>query len=273
MSPSVIEQYRKIKKILDAAGFPEADAEARLIVADALGLSLGEIFLKADREADFDPSPILGKRLSGMPLAYAMNKKYFMGLPFYVDESVLIPRQDTETTVEAALALTAEKGYDTVLDLCCGSGCIGISIAKLTCARVLGADVSAEAVRVANKNAELLSAQSFHARESDLFSAVDAKFGLIVCNPPYVTEEEYETLEPQVKDFEPRDALAGGLDFYRRIAAQAAGYLDPGGGLVLETGSGQRDAVWDILVKNGFKDIVSREDIAGRHRVIICTIN
>jgi release factor glutamine methyltransferase len=271
--PTVLQWYRKIRKTLADAGLSEADAEARLIVADALGLSLGEIFLKADGEADFDPSGILQKRLSGMPLAYAMNRKYFMGFPFYVDESVLIPRQDTETTVEAALALITEKGYDTVLDLCCGSGCIGISIAKLTPARVLGVDISAAAVRVADKNAGLLSARNFHARASDLFSDVDAKFGLIICNPPYVTEAEYETLESQVKDFEPKDALVGGLDFYEKIAAKAGEYLNPGGALVLETGSGQKDAVRAILIQNGYEHIKNYKDIAGRHRVVVCTIN
>jgi release factor glutamine methyltransferase len=268
--PTILKQYREIKKALQVAGFPEADAEARLIVADALGISLGDIFLTADSEADFDSSAVLQKRLSGMPLAYAMNKRYFMGFPFYVDENVLIPRQDTEVTVQTAIHLIAEKGYETVLDLCCGSGCIGISAAKLTGAHVLGTDIRAEAVRIANSNAKSLSVKNYRAHKSDLFSHIDETFDLIVSNPPYVTEAEYETLEPQVRDFEPRGALVGGLGFYERIAAQAAGHLNPGGSMVLETGAGQKDAVRAILEQNGFKNIESIKDIAGRHRVIVC---
>jgi release factor glutamine methyltransferase len=271
--PTVIEQYRKIKNTLARAGFEEADAEARLIVADALHMGLGEIFLYADREAAIDPSNVLEKRLSGMPLAYAMNKKYFMGDPFYVDENVLIPRQDTEVTAEAAIGLVRERGYGTLLDLCCGSGCIGIAVAKRTDTRVTGLDISADAVRIANKNARDLAAENFRAHVSDLFSCMDAVFDLIVSNPPYVTEEEYKTLESQVKDFEPRGALVGGLDFFERIAAQAAEHLHPDGALVLETGAGQKEAVFTILEKNGFKNIKSINDIAGRHRVTVCTIN
>lgn len=269
--PTVLQQYRDIKKAFLNAGFPEAEAEARLIVADALGISLGDVFLKGDEEAEFDPSDVLKKRLSGMPLAYAMRRKYFMGFPFYVDENVLIPRQDTEAAVETAIRLITEKGYKHVLDLCCGSGCIGISAALLTGARVLGSDISAKAVRIANQNAKSLSAEHFRAARSDLFSCIHATFDLIVSNPPYVTEEEYKTLEIQVKDYEPKSALVGGVRFYREIAAQAAGHLNPGGALVLETGDTQWDAVRAILEINGYKNIKSIKDIAGRHRVIECT--
>ncbi len=273
MSLTVIERYREIKKILAEANFPEADAEARLIVADAAGLSLGEIFLDAQRQVDFDVSAILEKRLSGMPLAYAMNKKYFMGFPFYVDESVLIPRQDTEVVAARALAIIKEKGYDTVLDLCCGSGCIGISIAKLSLAQVIGSDLSADAVAVANKNAKNLSADSFRAVQGDLFSCIFATFDMIVSNPPYVTDAEYELLENQVRGYEPKGALVGGLRFYEMIAAQAAAHLNPDGTLIFEIGANQKDAVFEILKKNGFFNIACYKDIAGRHRVMVCTTN
>jgi release factor glutamine methyltransferase len=270
---TLLEKYREIKKILTDAQFPEAEAEARLIVADAAGLSLGEIFLKADRRVDFDVSAILEKRLSGMPLAYAMNKKYFMGFPFYVDESVLIPRQDTETVVFHALRMIREKGYETALDLCCGSGCIGISIAKLSSVRVIGSDISADAVAVANKNAKDLYAKSFRAAQGDLFSCVFSTDDMIVSNPPYVTDTEYERLENQVRGYEPKRALVGGLDFFERIAAQAAGHLNPGGALIFEIGAGQKDAVLGILKKNGFLGIACYKDMADRHRVMVCTTN
>lgn len=268
----VIELYRGVRKTLRDAGIEEADAEARLIVADGLGISLGELFLKADMETDFDPGGILEKRSAGMPLAYAMRKKYFMGFPFYVDESVLIPRQDTEILTDEALRIIRESGCKNALDLCCGSGCVGIALEKLSGIRVLGADISAEAVRVANKNAKLLGAE-YRAVESDLFERIPQGWDIIVCNPPYITDEEYDTLDKEVRDFEPRLALVGNLLFYEKIAARAAAYLNRGGALALEIGCSQKNDVEAILKDNNYQNIKCLRDLAGRHRVMVCTTN
>lgn len=269
----MIELYRGVKKTLQNAGIEESDAEARLIVADGLGIALGDIFLKADMETDYDPDGILEKRSAGLPLAYAMQKKYFMGFPFYVDESVLIPRQDTEILADEAIQLIRANGYQSALDLCCGSGCIGISLAKLSGIRVLGSDISNAAVCVANKNAKLLGTENYRAVDSDLFDGIESKWDIIVCNPPYITDKEYDTLDRQVRDFEPRLALVGNLDFYEKIAARAAAYLNRGGALAFEIGCSQKTEVEAILLKNNFQNIRCRRDLAGRHRVMICTTN
>jgi release factor glutamine methyltransferase len=269
----VIELYRHVKNTLAGAGIEEADAEARLIVADGLDMTLGEIFLKGDIKTAYDPGRILEKRIAGMPLAYAMQKKYFMGFPFYVDESVLIPRQDTEILADEALSLIREKGYGSALDLCCGSGCVGIAVERISGIRVLGSDISEEAVYVANKNAKLLGTENYRAIVSDLFQNIDSKWDMIVCNPPYVTEDEYDALDKQVRDCEPRLALVGNLYFYEKIAADAAAYLNRGGALAFEIGCSQRNDVWAILQKNNFENIRCRRDLAGRHRVMVCTIN
>lgn len=266
----VIALYREIKKTLADAGIQEADAEARLIVADGLGVSLGDVFLRADEETEYNPDQILQKRLAGMPLAYAMRIKYFMGMPFSVDESVLIPRQDTEILADEALRLIGKNGFKSVLDLCCGSGCIGIALQRLSGVRVLGADISGAAVRLANRNANQLGAAGFHAVASDLFEKITEPFDMIVCNPPYVTEQEYTTLERQVREFEPKAALVGGLLFYEKIAAQAAGYMRKNGALALEIGCSQKMDVEKILQKNGYTNIYGRKDLAGRDRILVC---
>ena len=269
----VIELYRHVKAALTKAGIEEADAEARLIVSDGLGITFGDLFLKADMETGYDPGFILEKRVTGMPLAYAMHKKYFMGFPFYVDESVLIPRQDTEILTDEALRLIRANGYGTALDLCCGSGCVGISLEKLSGVRVLGSDISQAAVEIADKNAKQLGAQKYSAINSDLFERVEGKWDIIVCNPPYITDEEYLELEKQVRDFEPRLALVGNLEFYEKIAARAAAYLNRDGALAFEIGCGQKTGVEAILEKNNFQNIRCLCDLAGRHRVIVCTTN
>lgn len=269
----VIELYRSVKMTLKSAGIEEADAEARLIVADGLGITLGELFLKADMGTGYDPGGILEKRAAGMPLAYAMHKKYFMGFPFYVNESVLIPRQDTEILADEAIQLIRANGYKTALDLCCGSGCVGISLEKLSGIRVLGLDISKAAVDVANKNAKLLGAEKYSALESDLFEQIQDKRDIIVCNPPYISAEEYGALDAQVRDFEPRLALVGNLEFYEKIAARAATYLNRGGAMAFEIGCSQKTEVEAILQKNNFQNIRCRCDLADRHRVIVCTTN
>jgi release factor glutamine methyltransferase len=269
----VIELYRQVRKKLQDAGIEEAEAEARLIVADALDISLGDVFLKADMETDYDPGGILEKRIAGMPLAYAMQKKYFMGFPFYVDQSVLIPRLDTEVLADEAVRLARENGYEAALDLCCGSGCVGIALAKLAGIRVLGSDISEAAVRIAKKNANDLKAGKYRAQISDLFEGLKGRWDMIVCNPPYITDSEYEDLDREVRDFEPRLALVGNLDFYEKIAAQASAYMNRGAALVFEIGCSQKQEVEAILKKNNFQNIRCRCDLAGRHRVIVCTTN
>ena len=241
-------------------------------------------------EAYFD---LIERRASRVPLQHITGRQEFMGLPFEVNDKVLIPRQDTETMVEDALELLDKgtlrgqeypgglgKGTD-VLDLCCGSGAIGVSIAALAKGvHVTCSDLSKEALEVAERNARLNDCKSVKFTESDMFDAFCGRIGkkqfnLIISNLPYIPPSVIEGLEPEVRDHEPVMALDGGqdgLDFYRIIAQQAPEHLKKGGVLMLEIGFDQKDAVKGLLQKTGrFEKIVGLTDLAGKDR-IICAI-
>lgn len=207
--------------------------------------------------------PLIERRLSGEPLQYVLGEWEFYGLPFYVNESVLIPRPDTERLVETALRLLSEERSD-VLDLCCGSGCIGVALAALGGANVTAADISADALEIAERNARR-NGVSLTTVQSDLFEAVEGTFDLIASNPPYLSETEMDARDRSLR-YEPASALYGGadgLDFYRRIAADYQRYLKPGGTLLLEIGMTQKDAVSAM-----FENSECICDYGGRPRVI-----
>ena len=207
--------------------------------------------------------PLIERRLSGEPLQYVLGEWEFYGLPFYVDETVLIPRPDTETLVETALKLLTDERRD-VLDLCCGSGCIGIALAATGGAHVTAADVSADALTMTERNARR-NGVSVRTVQSDLFESVEGTFDLIVSNPPYLSQADMDARDASLR-FEPALALYGGedgLDFYRRIATDYRRYLKPGGTLLLEIGYTQREAVEAM-----FENCECIEDYGGRPRVI-----
>ena len=167
-------------------------------------------------------SAVIEKRVTRIPLQYLTGEQEFMGLPFRVSPAVLIPRQDTEHLVEEALACCEGK---RVLDMCTGSGCIAISIAKLgKPASVTGADISPEALAVAKDNAKRLEAEVTWV-QSDMFAGIAEEYDVIVSNPPYIPPEQIAGLEPEVKDYEPRIALYGGedgLEYYRVLVTEGA---------------------------------------------------
>lgn len=244
---------------LEAAGSPDPMADARLL---SWGDSLRE--LSPQEEARLDA--LLARRLAGEPVQYVLESAWFMGLEFYVDARVLIPRQDTETLCEAALAFLRQKASPRALDLCAGSGAIGLSLAKLCPgAKVVLADVSADACAVVDKNRRRLGVEA-EIVEGDLFAPVQGRvFDLIACNPPYIRTGELDTLQAEVQR-EPRLALDGGADglaFYRRIAAEYAKYLAPGGALFLEIGW---DEAEDVRALFGGGRVL--RDLSGRDRVI-----
>ena len=221
----------------------------------------------------------IDQRAAGVPLQYITKVQEFMGLPFCVNENVLIPRLDTEVLVEQVLGIISgmELENPDVLDMCTGSGAIGISIASLAPgARVKLADISEKALEVARKNAEIndvLDRVSFAL--GNMFSSLDGdeKFDLIVSNPPYIKSEIIETLDPEVKDHEPRLALDGGedgLDAYKVIANNAASHLKEGGVLALEIGYDQGEAVSFLLERTHYyKPAAIIKDLAGMNRVVI----
>lgn len=187
---------------------------------------------------------------SGMPLQYAMGSTNFYGYDFKVNESVLIPRFDTEILAEKVINLA--KGYENpqILELCTGSGAVAITVKLNTNATVVATDISADALSVARENSEKLHAE-VEFIEGDLFNAVmGRKFDIIVANPPYIPSKDIETLDKEVKDFEPMLALDGGedgLNFYRKIALEYKNYLNEGGAVALEVGIGEAQAVSELF--------------------------
>ncbi len=236
---------------------------------------------------------LIERRAAGEPLQYITGTQEFMGFSFNVNPSVLIPRQDTETMVEDAVELLTKgtlrgeeyakaSDFKEVLDLCCGSGAIGVSIAKL-CGKVkvTCSDISEEAVKTAKQNGLDNGCKSVKFEKSDLFDAFcgklsKKKFDFIISNPPYIEREVIPTLQREVKDHEPIMALDGGmdgLDFYRRIAEDAPAHLHKNGVLMLEIGYNQNEAVTSLLEETEkFCNIMCLKDLAGKDRIVIAKL-
>lgn len=267
---SVSETVRLVKLRLEPVAAEEAAQQAKHLVAAVLGVEPGALMVHTWAEVTDEQIAILGelleRRLTGEPLQYILGEWSFMGLPFYVDERALIPRQDTELLAETAIRLISERGYSSVLDLCTGSGCVAISIAKRTNVAVSASDVSADALALARENAELNEA-AVELVESDLFEHISKTFDLITCNPPYLSWEDLEQLQRELS-FEPKLALDGGedgLDFYRRIANAYRARLNDGGALLLEIGSTQAETAARLF--SGKKNVL--RDLAGNPRLLI----
>ncbi len=263
--------------------------DAQLILAeitgsDRLGLLAGIELEISDVEAHRFET-LLKRRLKGEPLQYILNSACFMGLDFYVDEAVLIPRPETELMVDYILR-EIYKPDSTFIDMCTGSGCIGISIAKLAIKdkcmkRGLLIDISKDALNIARKNAsknEVIDEIDF--LESDLFESLgdsnfianlpENKVDFIVSNPPYINKADMEELSVEVKN-EPNIALYGGedgLDFYRELAARSGEYLKKGGALVVEIGYDEGAAVEGLFLENGFKEVEVIKDLNGLDRIV-----
>ena len=208
------------------------------------------------------------KRSKRIPLSHITNSRDFYGYTFFVNENVLIPRQETEVLVEEALKVCKGK---RVLDLCTGSGCIIISLAKEgNLKEAVGVDISKQALEVATKNAVDLEAEVLFLH-SDLFEQVEGTFDVIVSNPPYIPTLEIEELMPEVRLHEPMLALDGtadGLAFYRKIINEAKRYLNKGGSVLFEIGHDQGDAVKNLFLEAEFEDVTVIQDLTGRDRVV-----
>lgn len=241
-----------------------------------------DYFLHQEDEADESVQrrffAAVKKRSCRIPLEYVLGYTEFMGLVFEVNENVLIPRQDTELLVETVVPFCAGK---RVLDLCTGSGCIGLSIAVAgTPDEVVLSDISEKALEMAGKNLLRLQGEYgrlLHTKQGisiicgDLWVPVQGTFDVIVSNPPYIETGEIQELMPEVKDFEPKSALDGGLegmDFYHRIVERALEYLNREGMLCLEIGYNQGERVRRLMEKHGFSDVRVSKDLAGQDRVV-----
>ena len=284
------EMRSRISSRLQAAGIEAYEYEAWVFLEWKLGISRADYYMDPGRE--LSPAlweaiePVLALREDHMPLQYLMHCCEFMGYDFYVDEHVLIPRQDTECLVEAAydflkdrVALTKllKKPSLRVLDLCTGSGCIGISLKKmLPELTVVLTDLSEGAIEVARRNARSLETD-VTILQGDLFHALDAlseeerKFDLILSNPPYIPTRVVDGLMPEVRDHEPHMALDGmedGLAFYRKITEKSPHFLKKDGALFYEIGAEQGSVVSDLLRQAGFSDVFLRKDLAGLDRIV-----
>lgn len=214
---------------------------------------------------------------NGMPLQYITNYQEFMGLSFYVDSNVLIPQPDTEILVEEVLdILKKDSNKKRVLDLCTGSGAIGISIAKYSESTVTMSDISKNALEIAKKNATVnVVIDKCKFLLSNMFENIDEKFDVMVSNPPYIKTKVINTLDKEVQN-EPMLALDGGedgLNFYRIIAENAYKYLNKDGILALEIGYDQKEEVIDLLEQvDKYTDIYCKKDLGDNDRIIVCKL-
>lgn len=279
------ELAREGETILANAGVPDARHDARTLILDTFHINTSEYILLAETELE-NAFPTLSEglamplgfyrdrikmRAARIPLQQILGEASFMGLDFKVNEFTLCPRPDTETLVEAVL--NEIKDADVrILDLCTGTGCIGISLLVHGGLKTMTlSDISEEALKVADFNAQKLApGREVEIVKSDLFESIpsDRKFDIIVSNPPYIKDDVIETLEPEVRTFEPRTALSGGtdgLDFYRRIAEKAPSYAPL---VFLEIGYDQAETVTGLLEKAGYTDIKVFKDYGGNDRVI-----
>jgi release factor glutamine methyltransferase len=261
-----------------ARGIESPRLDAELIVAHTLKIDRMRVILDADRPLEgaelVKLRDLVKRRRAFEPIAYLRGEREFYGLKFHVDKRVLVPRPDTETLVDAALGRSAHVSMCMrQLDLCTGSGCVAIAMARQRpTAQVFGSDVSPDALAVARDNALRLGAYNTAFFESDLFAAFAGKrFDVITANPPYIASAEISTLMPDVRDHEPRLALDGGedgLDLVRRIVAEAPAHLEPGGLLAMEIGAGEAPATVALFEAGGFVDVRVHRDIARIERVV-----
>lgn len=284
---------------LEECGIADAAIDSKLLYCHLMNVTNTQLILEYQKilpDALCDEYfKLLDIRSSGVPLQHITGVQDFMGLEFMVNEHVLIPRQDTETLVEDALdvinknelrgeplAIKAKKDYD-VLDLCCGSGAIGVSLAALCPkVKVTCSDLSKDAIAVAKQNAaKLAGGKRVNFEEGNLLMPFkgrfkNKKFDMIISNPPYIKTSVIPTLQKEVRDHEPMMALDGGvsgLDFYRQIIADAAGCLKKEGVLMFEIGHDQKEDLIALLEETAqFENITGLQDLAHRDRIIFATL-
>lgn len=262
------------KTYLTEKGIENARLEAEWLLCEVLSLNRVGLYLNFDKPLQEDElatfRSMVARRAKREPLQHILGTQEFMGLEFSTTAAALIPRHDTEVLVTEALR--AAPAARRVLDIGSGSGCIAIVIARnLPDATVISVDISPEAIELARCNA-VRNEVRVDFRQGSIFEPVQGeRFDLIVSNPPYISEADIEKLQPEIRDFEPMIALAGGadgLDFYRHIIPLAPDHLTPGGWLLLEVGAGQSEEVTEIFANNSFSAIFSTKDPAGIDRVV-----
>ena len=264
------------------AGIADAKVDSRALYCHIFDLTPAQLIMEWQKTVEFDYCEkyfsLLDRRAAGEPVQYITGVQEFMGYPIKVNPSVLIPRLDTETVVEKAIEIAKEKKAKEILDLCCGSGPIGIAMAKnLHDAKITLSDVSGDAAEVARSNVNALNlSKRIDVKSGDLFEPFRGRFSkkrfdMIVSNPPYIPKATIPKLMAEVKDHEPMTALDGGedgLDFYRWISGEAGVFLKKRGILVFEIGHDQGEAVSKLLEEHGFENVQVVKDLAGLDRTV-----
>ncbi|MGA8495189.1 MAG: peptide chain release factor N(5)-glutamine methyltransferase [Xanthobacteraceae bacterium] len=278
---TVAEMRRALAARFRAGGLDTPDLDARILVGHALGLDHGALATAATRELGADEesaiAALANRRLSGEPVARILGYKEFWSLPLRVDAATLVPRPETETVVEAALAALDAGGPRArklrIADLGTGSGALILALlSELPNAFGIGTDMSCQALVVARDNARRLAQTRATFIACDMAAALRGPFDAIVSNPPYIASGDIATLAPDVRDFDPHLALDGGtdgLDFYRAIAAAVPALLAPGGVLVVELGVGHAEPVARLFAAAGLAPAPPHPDLNGTPRALV----
>lgn len=277
---------RNARARFEAAGLPDAAFESRLLIGGLLGISATDVFTGGDRvlsEAELSViDRAVTRRLEREPVHRILGAREFHGLRLSLSAETLEPRDDTEILVETVLPhlrrMAERERPVRLLDLGVGTGAIGLALLK-SCpdAVVLGTDISGNALATAARNAQMNDvAGRYETRLSDWFSAITERFHMIVSNPPYIASSVVDELEPEVRDFDPRAALDGGidgLDAYRAIAAGAASHLETSGLVAVEIGFDQKEQVTALFAARGFSRLQAVADYGGNDRVLVFACN
>lgn len=274
---SLLEILQKSTDFLEKKGVEQARLSAEHLLAHALGLTRMELYLQFERpltEKELEPMRE-GIRRRGLrePLQHILGTVDFCNLELKTDRRALIPRPETEELVELIGGLSGFRP-ERILDLGCGSGAIALGLAgHFPLAEVIGVDASPEALELAMENSRQLRGRSpVRFFQSDWFERVDGQFDCIVSNPPYLSRSEWESAQPEVKDFEPYSALVaeeGGYACLNFLIRKASSYLTTKGLMALETGSDQHEALSRLAVESGWGEVESRPDLSGRDRFLI----
>ena len=273
--------YKSIE-ILKENNIEEPVLKARILLAYLLGVEKAYLVIHSEDEILEDVEKEFLEKIkeiaNGKPLQHITNHVEFMKLDFYVDENVLIPRQDTEILVEEVINFCKENSNYKykILDLCSGSGAIGISLAKyINNAQVMCTDISDKAIEIAKRNARNNGIKNIMFKKSDMFEKITENFDIIVSNPPYIKRKLITKLDKEVQK-EPIIALDGGkdgLDFYKIIVNEAYKHLNKSGKIFLEIGYDQKQEVIELIKKsNKYKEVYSKQDLYANDRIVVASI-
>jgi release factor glutamine methyltransferase len=269
---TALEAVHALAASLGESGVPSPRVDAEILVAEVLGITRSELYADNHQVSEAEAGrleSLAERRRMREPLAYILGEWGFRGLRIKVDRRVLIPRPETEVLVERALGHLAPVAEPRVLDVGVGSGAIALAIAEEhPGATVVAVDSSTDALSLAGENLEASSVNGrVQLRHCDLLAGIAGPFDLVVSNPPYVAPEDYDALQPEIRLYEPKEALVG-VGVAEEIADAARGVLAPGGWLVLECSDGQADVLAGRLEELGYRGVARTRDLAGRERVV-----